>query len=374
MQSRFVDGLLTGRRSALKTLAGLAGTAALGAGATAFAPAAEAATRSRRGPKPLDYQDPHDNLYAFAKMWAGFDKPVIGAYHGVMYARVPGKRLLPLFNYVGTGILQAKFMPDGKLALKSRETGYFSDLRTGEILETWHNPLTDRTVEVYHFYNDVVGGRMGTEIPQFVMSTDPDAHTRMNEGTVFPDADGRYPFRLPFQFFGDDALLSWDYAHHYRNPVTPEGWPTYSSGPTVSPSEHFLFRVSRRELEDRDVPSARVTTGFSRLSEPWPFMRMGGTPYADVAVFGRMHSHKGLAGHGDVPRQVLDYVEKHAPEYLTLPDDWPISNARLDTWSTFASDVPPETPGYAWKRNEAAAKIRPPTGLGARAGAAAPPT
>lgn len=368
MTSAFVSGLLAGRRSALKTLAGLAGAAAL-------APASLAATgRARRGPKPLDFDDPRDNLYAFAKMWAGFEKPVIGAYHGVMYARIPGRRLMPLFNYVGTGILQAKFMEDGKLALKSRETGYFSDLRTGEILETWRNPFTDKTVEVYHFYNDVVGGRMGTELPKFAMSTDPDAHTRMNEGTVFPDADGRYPFRLPFQFFGDDALLSWDYAHHYRNPVTPEGWPSYTCGPIVSPSEHFLFRVSRRELEDRDVLSARVVTGFSRLSEPWPFMRLGGTPYERITVFGRMHSHKGLAGYGDVPRQILDYVEKHAPEYLTLPDDWPIQNARLDTWATFASDVPPETPGYEWKRNEIAAKVRPPTGLGAHAIAGAPPS
>ena len=49
-----------------------------------------------------------------------------------------------------------------------------------------------------------------------------------------------------------------------------------------------------------------------------------------------------------------------------LCDSRPIANARLDTWSTFASDVPPETPGYEWKRNAAAAKVRPPTGLGAK--------
>lgn len=376
MGSQFVSDLLVGRRSALRALVG-AGALCVGGAQTdsaAAAPRAGAAGAgdavARRSP-PLDYSDPRDNLYAFAKIWAGFDRPVIGAYHGLMYARIPGRRLLPLFHYVGTGILQAKFAEDGRLAIKSRETGYFADLRTGDILETWHNPLTDRTVEVYHFYNDVVGGRIGTEIPKFAISTDPEAHTLMNEGSVFPDADGRYPFRLPFQFFGDDALLSWDYAHRYRNPVTPEGWPTYSTGPIVSPSEHFLFRVSKRELEDRDLPTVRAITGFTRLSEPWPFMRMGGTEYAGITLFGRMHSHKGLAGYGDVPRKVLDYVEKHAPEYLTLPDEWPVNNSRLDTWATFATDVPPETPGYAWRRNEVAAKVRPPTGLGARVAPAA---
>ena len=34
-------------------------------------------------------------------------------------------------------------------------------------------------------------------------------------------------------------------------------------------------------------------------------------------VFGRMFSHKGLKGPGDIPPKVLAYIEKHAPD---LPD------------------------------------------------------
>jgi hypothetical protein len=263
MTSMLVDGWMAGRRSALRALAGL--------GALAAAPPTP-------GRASLDYDDPADNLYAFGKVWAGFERPVIGAFHGLMYARIPGKRLLPLFNYVGTGVLQARFEPDGRLAIKSRETGYFSDLRTGDILEAWDNPLTGKRDEVYHFYNDVVGGRIGHEIPSFAMSADPDARTRMNEGTVFPGPDGRTPFRLPFQFFGDDALLSWDYAHRYPNPVTPEGWPTYSTGPVITPSEHFTFRVSRRELdgrrdEPREPPRDRRSDRRARRPAPSPGRR-----------------------------------------------------------------------------------------------------
>ncbi len=358
MGSMLVEDMLAGRRSALKAL--------VGGGVAAVAAPALGKRNGKAAPPSLNYADPADNLYAFGKIWSGFETPVIGAYHGLMYARIPGKRLLPLFNYVGTGVLQCRFEADGKLALKSRETGYFTDLRTGEILEYWDNPLTGKRVEVYHFYNDVVGGRIGNEIPKFAMSTDPDAHTLMNEGTVFPGPDGRTPFRLPFEFYGDDAMLGWDYAHRYKNPVTPEGWPSYSSGPVVTPSEHFLFKVDRRELEDRSIPTSRMYAGFTRLSEPWPWMKMGGTEFAATTVFGRMHSHKGLKGYGDVPKKVLAYVEKHAPEYLTITPDWPVANARLDTWSCFATDVPPETPGYEWKRNADAAKVKPPTGLGAR--------
>ncbi len=356
MQSLLVSDALLGRRAALRQFAALA----LAGGAGALPSLASAA-----GTRPLDFGDPVDNLYAFGKLWAGYETPVIGAFHGLMYARIPGRRLIPLFGYTGTGILFSKFDPAGALWIKSRETGYFTDLRTGDILETWDNPFTGETVEVYHFYNDLVAGKLGTQMPTFQHGQQGDAPTLMNEGTIFPDAKGEYPFLLPVQQYGDDLMLSWDYAHQYTNPVTPAGWPRYSTGERITPSEHFTFNFSRRQLEDRDAPTLRFTAGFSRLSEAWPFMRMGGHEHHSLTLFGRMFSHKGLAGYGDVPPKVLAYVEKHAPEYLTLPATWESPNRRVETWGAFAMDVPPENPDYAWTAPERG-PASPPTGLGAR--------
>ena len=48
-------------------------------------------------------------------------------------------------------------------------------------------------------------------------------------------------------------------------------------------------------------------------------MEMGGTEFADGSLFGRMFSHKGLKGTDDVPPKVLAYIEKNAPDFLTLP-------------------------------------------------------
>jgi hypothetical protein len=362
-----VADLVAGRRGALRALA-----AAVFAGAAAVAEDARATTAAAR-PKSraLDFENPRDNLYAFGKIWAGYDEPVIGAFHGLMYARIPGKRLVPLFDYTGTGVLQAKIDANGDLLVKSRETGYFADLRTGEVLEHWDNPFTGERCEVYHFYNDIIGGRLGDRIPKFLAGGDSESPTLMNEGTVFPDEKGEYPFRLPFRQFGDDVLLSWDYAHEYANPVTPEGWPSYSTGPTVTPSEHFVFNVSRVALEDRSLPTVRMHAGFSRLSECWPWMRMGKVKdpaVRELVLFGRMHSHKGLRGYGEVPPKVLAYIEKRAPEYLTLPAGWPVTNERLETWKAFVMDVPPETPGYPWKwaGKERPVSVKPPTGLGAK--------
>ncbi len=354
MPSMFVKDLQLGRRAALKLLAGTA----VGASAAA------------RGDTTLDFANPRDNLYAFGKIWAGYDEPVIGAFHGLMYARIPGKRLIPLFDYTGTGVIQARIEDNGDLSIKSRETGYFADLRTGEILEHWDNPFTGERCEVYHFYNDVIGGRLGRQIPKFLAGGEGDSPTQMNEGTVFPDASGEYPFRLPFHVYGDDVLLSWDYAHQYANPVTPAGWPSYSTGSTVTPSEHFTLTVSKRALEDRSLPTVRMLAGFTRLSECWPFMRMGvakDPAIRGLTLFGRQFSHKGMKGYGDVPPKVLAYIEKHAPEYLTMPKEWPVQNDRLETWKAFVMDVPPETPGYPWKwtGKERPVSVPPPTGLGA---------
>jgi hypothetical protein len=365
MRSQLIDDVSLGRRRALAALA----VGGVGLGADAKGPAA-AATRGAKRSDALDLSEPVDNLYAFGKIWSTLgDEPVVSAFHGLMYLRIGDRRMLPIFGYAGTGVLHAKFdAKSGTLIRKSRETGYFTDLRTGEVLERWTNPVTGETVPVYHFYNDLAAFRMvAPNMPTYALGKPGDAPTLMNEGTVFARADGTVPLRLPFQQVGaDHMMLSWDYTHEYTNPVTPEGWPTYSTGPRISPSEHFTINFSRRELEDRSRPMVRHTSGFSRLSQPWPFMRMGGDKYRGAVVFGRMFSHKGLNGYDEVPRKVLDYIVKHAPRYLELPAGWDVLRSdRLDTWMAFAQDVPPENSTYPWRRRELAADVVPPTGLGA---------
>ena len=331
MNSLLVSDLLVSRRSAVLALAGLA-TAAV-AGAARAAP-------SQAG--RLDFDDPYDNLYAFGKIWAGFDGPQIGAFHGLMYARIGTRRLQPLFGYTGTGVMESRRDADGNVWLRGKETGYFTDLATGDILESWDNPFTGERVKVFNFYNPRMGGKLTAEMPRFAMGGARDEATLMNDGTQ-RTKDGKVPFLLPFQVFGDDVMLAWDYAHEYTNPVTPAGWPKASTGPRINPSEHFTFNMPRRELQDRSVPAVRFTAGFSRLSQWWPWMRMGGHELAESGVlFGRMFSHKGLKNYGDVPPKVLAYIEKHAPDYLEPPKDWPQENPR-GTWEAYAAEVPPES-------------------------------
>jgi hypothetical protein len=291
----------------------------------------------------LDFSDPFDNLYAFGKLWATYDeKPVYSGFQGLMYARIGDQRLQPLFSYTGFGNFQARILPSGNLRLRGKEVGYFADLSSGEILDSWDNPWTGERVPVFNFLNDRIRGELTSAMPRFQLGDENDQPTLMNDGTALADADGEVPFILPWERVGDQLLLSWDYTHRYRNPVDPQRWPRASTGEFINPSEHFTFSCQADELEDRDQPCARFNCGFSRLSPWWPWMRMGGSG-VDGGLFGRMHSHKRNLGFEDIPPAVLDYTERHHAEYLEPCDDWD-DGQPLGTWEAYARDMPPEVP------------------------------
>jgi len=329
MNSEFLDGVLLRRRAALKALAALS--------AAAVTPAALA--KKSEDVERFDYSDPYDNVYAFGKVWAGYGAPQYGAYHGIMYGRAGGKRHKPLFGYTGTGVMQARINSDRSVSIRGKETGFFTDLATGDILEEWLNPYTGERVKPFNFLNEV-GATLTAEMPKYAFGKPDDEPTLMNKGSLQAGAD-TIPFLLPFENYGDDLLFTWDYAHGYTNPVTREKWPKASTGVKISPSEHFTFRVSKSELEDRSIPSSRFVAGFTRVSEWWPWMKMGGHKYQDGIIFGRMHSHKGLPGYQDLPPRLLAYLEKNYPEYLEVPADW---NPRkpAGTWEKYAAEVAPE--------------------------------
>ena len=107
MHSSLVTDLLLDRRRALKAALGLGvGAGLAGSLAPAVLAAAGGQPTSRSG--GLNYADPADNLYAFGKLWSGYDQPVIGGFHGLMYLRIPGRRMVPVFGYTGTGALLAR--------------------------------------------------------------------------------------------------------------------------------------------------------------------------------------------------------------------------------------------------------------------------
>lgn len=319
---------------------GLAGAAAM----AAPVPALGATARTKGDIRPLDITDPRENLYGFGKMWGTLGpKSVLSGYQGVQYAIVGDKRAVPLFGYCGFGNNRNIVQPDGSLKVLGKECGYFTDLATGEILDHWDNPWTGERVEVFPFLNDRWRGTLTLEQKVFKVG---DSETVNNDKGSKGDtkAQKAKPFLLPWQRIGDQYLLSWDYAHEYTNPVTPEGWPKASTGRRVNPSEHFTIFTPTAEIDDRSVESARFHAGFMRQAPWWPWMRMGQSGVNGV-LMGRMHSYKITGTVEDIPKSVLKRVERDRPDLLEQPTDGPDEGVR-GTLEAYAEDVPPEVPGY----------------------------
>ena len=135
---------------------------------------------------PLDLAaSPRDNLYAFGKTWGTFgEDPLVSTFHGAMYASIGTSRQQPLFGYAGTGITKVRFVGEGaseRLQMRGKETGFFYDLRTGEVIETWDNPFTGETVEVFPFLNDKIGGELTLEMPKLFVGDAEEHGVHMNE-------------------------------------------------------------------------------------------------------------------------------------------------------------------------------------------------
>ena len=289
--------------------------------------------------RTLNFDDPCDNLYAFAKLWSTLaDEPVLSSFHGTMFAHLPDRRSVALFGYAGTGLFQSRILDNGHVQLRGKETGVFTDLASGDVIDSWANPFTGETVEVYHFLNDRVRGLLTTEMPRFELG-DGDEPTLMND-TVGASGGKTVPFILPWEVYGDRVHLAWDYCHGYTNPVRRDRWPQASTGDFINPSEHFYFTTSLAELEDSACPSARFTAGFCRLSPWWPWMLMGSSGIEGV-LFGRMVSVKAAGSPDDVPRKIYDYIASHYPRFLEAPEDWD-EGTPIGTWEAYARDVPPE--------------------------------
>lgn len=289
----------------------------------------------------LDFSDPRDNVYCFGKLWGSYDEPVYTAYHGTNFALIGDQRLQPVFGYTGFGIFKCTLLPNGHVRMIGKECALFTDLATGEVMDTWKNPWSGETVEVYNFLNPDMRATFGFEMPVFAMG-DKGEHTVMNEAGEAAAIPTRKPFLLPFEVMGDRVLLTWEYIHRYRNPLDPKVYPRESTGEWVNPSEHFMFSASYDELADRSLPSANFHAGFFRVGPYWPWMLMGDTRLPGYLT-ARCHSYKLKPGLGNIPPKVLSWCEKNRPEFLSPPEEGPDTHPR-DTWMGYRMERPPVAP------------------------------
>ena len=149
------------RRDFLTTASGLGGALAIGASGLAsmtlggpMASAATALTMSRYGMGPglkgpyLDLSTGKGNQLAYARIQGDLDfgKPKYFWFKGYLMGVEPHKKVVDLMGTSGFGVIRLAPGPDGSIRRMCREIIVYTDLRSGEVLDEWKNPLSGETV------------------------------------------------------------------------------------------------------------------------------------------------------------------------------------------------------------------------------------
>jgi hypothetical protein len=282
----------------------LMGALAAGVAATALP------SVSRAAKMPMRLDDAAWNRDAYARLVGNMDFGELkqGWYSGTVMGMRDNEPLKPLMGFEGFSMTRLIDNGDGTYQKLLRETVYYTDLATGDVLETWYNPYIDEEVKVVPVTNDPFNIVIEKYYP-----------AGPTYGGLREQDVKRKPMILPFRVISDDTVaLSTDIHLYYPSALQPDEWPRESAGKFVRVSEMFRYVIPRDQLEDPDVKSIEYTGAWSRVN-PWmPWMLMGQAA-GNTIYMGTMGGYNHL---DMLSPKVRAYAEKHHPKYFDAPTEW----------------------------------------------------
>ena len=328
-----INGLLQSpldRREMLRLTAGaLPGavlTTSIGAGAAAAGAAGLVSMPTGPVPAGFDPLSPKQNLEAYIRLTRSLDPAAttVGWFGGRVFSVIGDTQIIkPLFDVEGFGIGRTEPQADGSYKALWREVGYYKDLATGKIMETWQNPLLGgETCEVYPINNDPVNAVLK---PEFTLGF----------GASKDQYTETIKFLLPWHFVGPHAMAAFDVNLDWKSPLDPKVWKRESPGERVRVSEYQQWRVDATELVDRSRPSLKAYGSWNRVATWLPWMLMG---QREGHLFYRSHTLK-LDRVEDLPKDILAYTEKRYAKYLQPPKEWVSPN--VSSFEMYARDRKP---------------------------------
>ncbi|MDH5277270.1 MAG: DUF1838 domain-containing protein [Gammaproteobacteria bacterium] len=244
-------------------------------------------------PRPgLDLDNRRDLLTALVKLRGATDpRLVIGYVVGARYA-VPEHRIIPMMGFLAATFSQYRRLDDDSFEARALEIGYFTDLASGKLLETWRNPVTGTTVDV--------------------------PHTRMGPSRIIVTADGLTVPRPS----GEAAGL--ELKHVFLPPVIvgDNVWVTeqinVDGPPAPRPfvyNELTTYQALKSELDDPARASVQTRVQYQSLITYRPWMGFGDTPGHTVARGSGLH----VARLDDLPPYYLELTRRRHPDVLKDP-------------------------------------------------------
>ena len=289
------------RREILKGMAGLGAATLLGGGSQ---------TASARATTAVRFDDPAWNRDALARLQGNlnFGEVKFGWYSGAVLGVRTGEAVRPLMGFEGFSATRLVDNEDGSYEKLLREVLYYTDLATGEVLDSLVNPYTEEEVPVVHVANDPFNFVIEKYYPK-----------SPSYGGLRAVEEERKPMLLPWKVTKEDTVaLATDIHMYYPSALQPAEWPRESSGKFVRVSELFRYVIAKADLEDTSLMSVEFSGSWTRIT-PWlPWMLMGQAP-GHIVYMGTMGGYDNLDMLSD---PVRGYAEKHHSKYFDAPKKW----------------------------------------------------
>lgn len=289
--------------------------------ALAAAPALAAKPKVRFLTK-IDLKNPQWNRDTYARIDGELDvsKQKVSRIKGKVYGVRDNEKVRPLFEMDGFSVVRTLRLPDGNWRRILKEVVFYRDLETGKIMERWRNPYTNEDVKIVPIANDPFNYDIRDTKPQ------PPSYGGLNKDQRAPE-----PFLLNWSDGPNGTLiLETGIDLFYPAALQPDKWPRESAGAFNRVSEHFLFFVQRKDIENPKLTALPVTGSWSRLT-PWlPWMLMGQAPgcinyFASFATVSN-----GIAG---LPADLVAAAKAIDPKFLEAPtEDYGPSLSSLENY------------------------------------------
>lgn len=215
-------------------------------------------------------------------------------FRGILWGAIPGQLPFRLCGFQGLARHRWTAESSTKFRQKSFDVGFFSDIETGQPIDSLMNPITQERVETFHFK---YGGFEQThDLAEFAEKS----------------------AKLDWRAAGNHAVLTETGIGQVESKFTPQDWPKETSGPINFYGGETSHVVSLKTLSDPNIPSVKYDMFWSQFA-PWePWLLMEGRPgFCQWRATGTK-----LDSHSDAPKEVLDFVTKHQPNYFDETDPW----------------------------------------------------
>lgn len=226
---------------------------------------------------------------------------------GTITAYIPGQKAKVLCGFEMFNV--SRFIKtDTSYLMLSREVGLYTDLKTGEVLETWYNPFTSDTNEVMHVFNDPVNQNLtfqGPRKPHF--NFEPVGNNRMTMNSDF-------------------FLL-------YPSPLPKSQFPEHSRSEMYQAAELYSFFFEGKDIVNPDVSGIYSEVSWTRISDFLPWMNMGSREGYLV------YSCRGYKASSidEIPAPIVGYVRRFNHVFFHPPDEFKTPNQT--TWSNYKSKI-----------------------------------